>query len=488
MAFVFMATINFYPIHSMVFGQDAVKTVTIEEVVEELCLKSNAAQIERLNYQNKLLQFENYQKSYLPSVSLNLTPVSFNRSLRLLQQPTDGSYSYVEDYSNNSNMGVTIKQKIGVTGGELSLNSSINYLNEFSRKQNSFSTTPFSIGYSQRFWGEGKLYRLERKIEHAKKNVAIKQYCSALAEIQRLGIGYYLSALLGKMERDFSHKVMQNTDTLLQLARIKLENGYITEYDLKEIELQSVKAEYAFEKACKNYEEFQDRLAVFLGTERIGVTIPKFKEPSLIDVATVMYYVRKNSMYLRQLEIQALEAERSLYTTKSNNLFNGNVSLNYGVNKYAESFIGAYRNVNTRQSIVVGFQIPIFQWGINRNRLQIAKNNYETDKIERERQLREFENEVRETTNNYNHCARLWQTSQKAYQLSMEHYALLVQKFSLGKVSVYELTTAQSEQNDAMHRYYSAIKDTYNSYFTLRNMALYDFRQNVELEKIFIVH
>ncbi|MFK2319132.1 hypothetical protein ACIXO5_03305 [Bacteroides fragilis] len=61
---------------------------------------------------------------------------------------------------------------------------------------------------------------------------------------------------------------------------------------------------------------------------------------------------------------------------------------------------------------------------------------------------------------------------------------MLTKKFSLGKVSVYELTTAQKERNDAMQRYYSAIKDSYESFFTLRNLALYDFKKNVELEKI----
>lgn len=59
---------------------------------------------------------------------------------------------------------------------------------------------------------------------------------------------------------------------------------------------------------------------------------------------------------------------------------------------------------------------------------------------------------------------------------------MLTKKFSLGKVSVYELATAQKERNDAMQRYYSAIKDSYESFFTLRNLALYDFK-NVELEK-----
>ncbi len=84
------------------YGQDTPRMITLDEVVNVLSLKSSAAQIERLNYQNEILQFENYKKSFLLSFSLSFNPINFNRSLRLLQQPLDGSYSYIEDYSNVS--------------------------------------------------------------------------------------------------------------------------------------------------------------------------------------------------------------------------------------------------------------------------------------------------------------------------------------------------------------------------------------------------
>lgn len=468
------------------YSQEAVKSVTLDEVVDVLSLKSTAAQLEQLAFQSELLQFENFKKGYLPSLSFNFNPVSFNRSLRLLQNPTDGSYSYVDDYSNNSSAGFTVRQKIGLTGGELNVSSNINYLNEFSNKRNSFSTTPFSIGYSQQLWGGGKQNRLEKEIEYAKNNIAIKEYCSKLSKIQQQALGLFMTALFGKMEQDFSRQSMLNTDTLLLLAEIKLQGGHITEYDYKQIELQAANARYSYEKACQTHIEAQEKMAVFLGTDKMEVAIPVFDVPLAIDPTTAMHYVKQNNPFSKQQEIQLLEAERNLYSAKLNSRFNGNISLNYGVNKYADTFIEAYRNVNTRQSVVVGLQIPVFQWGINRNRLRIAKNNYETSKIERERRQREFENEIREAINNYNHSVKLWQTAERAYQLAQEQSAMLIKKFSLGKVSVYELTSAQSEQYNALQRYYSAIRDTYNNYFTLRTMALYDFRRNVELEEILV--
>lgn len=467
-------------------AQNGERIVTLREVVDVLSLESVEARVEKLNYQNEILQFENYKKSFLPAISFSFNPVNFNRSLRLLQHPTDGSYSYVEDYSNNSSAGFSVRQRIGMTGGELSVSSSLNYLNEFSYRRNSFSTTPFSIGYSQQLWGGGKQNRMEKEIEYAKNRIAVKEYCAKLSKIQQQALSLFMTALLGKMERDLAHQTMLNTDTLLQLACIKLDNGRITEYDLKQVELQTVNAKYAYEKACQNYVEAQERLAVFLETDKKEVEIPEFDVPFAIDPNKVLFYVRQNNPFSKRQEIQMLEAEHNLYQAKLNSRFNGNINLNYGVNKYANTFIDAYRNLNTQQSIVIGLQIPIFQWGINRNRLRIAQNSYETSKIEQARQLREFENEIHKAINNYNHSVKLWQTAERSYQLSQEQYAMLIKKFALGKVSLYELTSAQNEQNTAMQRYYSAIRDTYNNYFALRNMALYDFKRNVELEEILV--
>jgi len=49
-----------------VYSQDNLRAVTLDEVVNILSLKSSAAQIEKLNYQNEILQFENYKKAFFP--------------------------------------------------------------------------------------------------------------------------------------------------------------------------------------------------------------------------------------------------------------------------------------------------------------------------------------------------------------------------------------------------------------------------------------
>lgn len=86
------------------FGSSALmfgRTITLDELLNVYALQSPTVKTLRLQYANSLLEYENYRKGFLPSVSFDITPISFNRSLRLLQDPYSGKYTYVKEYENS---------------------------------------------------------------------------------------------------------------------------------------------------------------------------------------------------------------------------------------------------------------------------------------------------------------------------------------------------------------------------------------------------
>ena len=170
-------------VHFDLVSQSPVQ-ISLDHVIDTWSLVSSSAQITYLNYENELLSYENYKKSFLPAVSINMQPFSFNRSLVKLQQAEDGQYHYVEDYSSNSSLGLNIRQKVGLTGGDLTVNSSLNYLNEMSRDRHSFSSMPFSFSYSQKLFGSRKSHRMEREIEEKKNEKSVLEYCTKMSDIQ----------------------------------------------------------------------------------------------------------------------------------------------------------------------------------------------------------------------------------------------------------------------------------------------------------------
>lgn len=464
--------------------ENEVTVVSLELVVDRWSLHAPDAEIEKLNHLNELLQFQNYKKSFLPSLAFQLNPFNFNRSLKLIQHPDDGGYSYVEDFSNSTATGIVVNQKVGWTGGEITLGSNLNYFSDFSLKNNTFSTAPFYIGYNQQLFGGYRNYTLEKKIQYLKNEVSVKKYCTRILSIQRQTLNLFMTALQAELEKELALKNRFIYDTLLSVSKIKLDNGGITEYEYQQIELQALNNQYIYENSQKNYRDAIRKLLTYVDrtTENeIRLETPDFDLPLRIDETQVFHYVEKNNPQALETEEKQLAAEKELLSGKLANRFNGNISLNYGINQYAETFIDAYKRPNVRQSATISFQFPIFQWGINRNKIKIAENQYRSALLSIRKENSDFYNQVRESVDNYNHQVDLWIIARKTFELSQKQYELAAQKYALGKISVYDFTTSRQEQAAALERYYQSIRDVWDTYFYLRQITLYDFAGQEEL-------
>lgn len=464
--------------------------ISLEQVLNEWCLSSPSAKKIKLSYENTLLAFDNYKKQFLPSIAFSLNPVNFNRSQKLMQNAESGNYSYVEDYTNSSSTEIAIRQKIGIIGGELSVSSRLNYLREFSNHRDRFGTNPLYINYSQPFVGGFYNYKKQRDIQYAQLNNSIKQYCSEIANVQTQAVNLFMSLFSSKLSTELSYKNLQISDTLLTASKALLDNGYFTEYEYHQMELQQLNNQYAYESSTKNYQKALRELITFLNIsewtdKEVEIQTPQFDLPLKIDEKLAIFYARHNSPFALSQEEKRLKAEQTLFTAKLNNRFNGNLNLSYGLNQYSDHFLDAYRKPDYTQGIMIGVQIPIFQWGINRNKIRMAKNNYQNSMIEIDQAEANFDNDIQDIVEDYNHNMNLWFVATKSYQLSQEQYALLAQKFHSGKVSVYELASAQQEQYNTMQRYYNAIMNAWNSFCMLRKTTLYDFAKQTELEDLF---
>lgn len=471
--------------------QDVYNSISLQVAIEILSIHSPSAEIEKLNYRNELLKFENFKKSYLPSISFDFNPINFNRSYKLLQKTEDGSYTYVEDYSNNSSFGATIRQKIGFTGGELTLSSNLYYLNEFSKKATSFNTTPISLGYSQSLWGGGKNNKYEQKIERRKNEAALKEFCMKMTDIQQQTLSLYMDAVLTQLEMDLLSKNHIAFESLLRIAKTKKEQGTFTEYDYKQVELQFANNLYATENMRKTFEESLHKLLIFLGVpfennKNIHIEIPVFNLPQKMDADFIANQIYRNNPFVLNQEIKRLEAEKSFFSTKLSNQFNGRLNVSYGINQYAETLREAYAHPNSRQSITLGLEIPIFQWGANRNNIRMAKNTYQARIIDLKKSETEFASRVQTEINTYNKNVNLWILAKQAFQLAEEQYDMTMNKITLGKASVYELESVRREQTSTMRNYYNAIRDLWTSYYKIRSLALYDFVRHADLVEVLV--
>ena len=460
--------------------------ISLNKILTEYCFASPEAIKAILDYENAGYQYDNYKKGFLPSISFSLSPASFNRSYRVLQSPVDGSYAYVEDFSNNSSMGVSVSQKIGITGGSLNMSSNLNMLNEFYDSRKSFSTSPFSIGYNQKlFGGAAADFRFTKSVERKKNEKATKDYYSSITDIQREAVRLFMDLILTKVGMDIALKNKAISDTLLQASIVKYDNGRMAENEFLQMNIQAINDRFASENYKKEYEISLRRLLDYFGVADVYdnylIDNPGFDLPSVLDFDVVVQQAEKNNPFVLTQQINKIEAEKGIHNARYQNRFTSNVSFNFGTNQYAPVFRDAYKNMASQQSLTVGLQIPVFQWGINRNSFKIAQNNYEISMMEIDRESVRFYNDLKEQVNNYNHNVNLMTISKSSFDLAIKQYEVSVGKFDLGKLSIYELGIAQKEVFSSMNRYYSAMKEVWDGYYSLRHLTLFDFVEKKEL-------
>ncbi len=462
-------------------------TTTLTQVVDSLVLYAPQTRIKTLNLRNEILRQENYHKSFLPALQISFAPISFNRSLRLLQSPVDGSYSNVEDYTNQARASFNIQQRVPWTGGQLSVGSGLNLLSEFKSERHNFSSNIFNLAYSQKLWGGYRLFEFERKLEKLKANLINIHYCSEIAKLQKQATELYIRAIQAKIRIELAKHQLKALDKTLLTSDLKLKQKQITQYDYNQIELQKLNQEYQLNESKASYKNSLKALSLFLDYDIKAVSLPKENLPLLIDYEDFLFHMNKNNLEGQERTIKKLNSEQALYQAKLNRgIANSTLSLNYGMNQYANNFIGAYQHGNVQQSLSLNLQIPIFQWGIGRNKLQIAKNQYSQTQIQLEEERKNFELRLQKLVEQYNQCIKQWLLSKRAYQLAIENYNRSLKLFSFGKISIHQLLTVAREQKSMQTRYIAKMGEVYSLYYELRSLALYDFKEKVELIQLFV--
>lgn len=466
----------------------AQQRLTMEMVVNELALESPAAIQQKIQYNNKILTYINYKRNFLPSFAFNVSPLSFNHSIKSLQEATSGKYNYVEDFVNNTTVGIGIIQDVGITGGTLSLSSNINILSEFKEERTRFSTNILTLSYNQQLFGGYKNYQFQKKITKNEYDNAIKQYCENIAMVQYYAAMKLLDLYLLNVSLDVARYNIQVADTLLNIGRIKFNNGALTEQQLLQLELQLSNEQYN-EETLLNQKVFAfNDFKTYLGLDNseFTISINDSISPQFIMYNDFFENVQRYNPFYLSIKNKQIQAEQNLYNAKMQNRFNADIGLSFGFNQYADKFSEVYMRPTQQQAISISLTIPMYNWGVNRNNQIIAENIYKSTLIDIKNEEYAFYNNLKEEVDSYNSALRLLEISKRSYRLSRRKYDILANHFYLGESSVSDLTNAYKELNSALQNYCTQLQSVWSRYFRIRAVSLYDYILDIPLETILI--
>ena len=164
----------------VVVGQRSnVGKMTLEEAVKIAYTHSPQAQMIQLTFMSQYWSFRSYKAQLLPSLNLSGGLGNYNRSLVEVRDPETGRISYVANNTLNNSLSLRINQNIALTGGSVSLYTSLDRLDQFSYNMKTYNSTPVSISYTQPLRSFNAL-KWQKKTEPLRYEKAKKQYWESM--------------------------------------------------------------------------------------------------------------------------------------------------------------------------------------------------------------------------------------------------------------------------------------------------------------------
>lgn len=468
-------------------GQEA-KYLTLEDVIGIASQQSLDAFRNENMYLSSYWEFRYYKADRLPALSLQATAVDYNRSMQKVYNYDLNRDEYKLRENIDSEAALLLNQNVGFTGGQIFARSELNMSRKLGdNKLSSYSSTPFSIGYSQSLNGYNRL-KWEAKIEPLKFEKAKMNFIQSKEELALKANRLFFDLVDAQIEVNIAETNLFNTDTLYTIGKGRFQVGTVTQDELLNLELDFMNAKLALTRANLEVERARAELNSFLGFDtetKIECIIPKELPELQIEPALAVDLALQNNPEMLDQRQRMLEQDRRVNQAKSENGVSGDLFALYGLNQNANSFDQVYIDPLDRQRLQIGLDIPILDWGRRKGQLAMAKSNREVVRISINQEKIDFKQNVIMNVMEFNLQADQVLNSAKADTIAQLGYDVTQQRFLIGKVDVTRLNIARNGQEQARRAYIRSLRSYWRYFYTLRGLTLYDFENNTTLSEDF---
>ncbi|MEJ2881744.1 TolC family protein [Pedobacter sp. GR22-6] len=463
----------------------------MKPVVQQLSLKavillarenSTAALQAATLKENKYWQYKNFRSNYLPQLNLDGRLPDFTRDNVPVTQP-DGTVQFRPVANDNSQLNLGISQQIGATGGQVFLNSNLLKFTDFDRKETRYSGNPLVLGFSQPLFAFNAL-SWDKKIEPLRYEESKKKYLEDLEEISRNATSMFFELLIAQINHEIAQKNKENNDMLYRIGEAKSSMGKLSRDELLQLKLAALNADKALAQSNLYVESAMLRLNYFIGDKEntaIELLLPDELAVFDIDIKTAIREARNNKYQTVEFRRTLLEARKEVARAQGENGLNANLFATFGLSNRATDIPGIYRDPVDQQSLRIGFQIPIVDWGRSAARIKTAEANKKLTEYSVALQETNFDQEIYTQVRQFSMIREQMQGNILADQTAQERYGIAKQRYLLGDLSITDLNIALQEKDQAKRDYVLALKNFWDAYFNIRILTLYDFEKGMKI-------
>lgn len=460
--------------------------------LEQTVALANDSSLEAFRARNMYLssywQYRSYRANRLPSLTLNLIPVQYNRNITRRYDSEQDIDVYRTQQSLFSYGDLTVKQNFDLTGGTFYLNTELSYMRAFgSNRYTQYNASPLRVGYQQNLVGYNA-FRWERKIEPLKYERAKKEYLYNAEGVAEQATSYFFALALAQLEYDMAVEQQATADTLYAIGQERYKIASIGRGDLLTLRLDKVNAANSLQTAVSALKRAMSSLATFLNMDkntRIRVNLPGSMPNLTIPVDRALTLARENNPLFLQTRQTVLEAEQRVDRTRKESRFNASIDASVGYNQVADRISGAYKHPLQQEMVALSVSIPLIDWGASKGKYNMARNNLNVARISARQQEISLDEDVLMTVSDFNIQQAQVKSAEEALDLSVMAYDETRQRFIIGKTDINALSLARNRQTAARRNYIAALQNYWQYYYKIRKLTLFDFASGFSLSQKF---
>ncbi|MFR9538464.1 MAG: TolC family protein [Rikenellaceae bacterium] len=471
-----------------VSAQIVPKRMTLDRAISIAHESSSSAQIVELSFMLQYWSYRSYKAELLPSVNLDGYVGGYDRSNVEVRNSETGEINYVANNTLTNYLTLSLDQEIALTGGTVSVSTSLTRLDQFDYNNILYNSVPFSITYTQPLRSFNTL-KWQKKTAPLTYENAKRSFLESMESITINTATYFFAVL--SAQTTHNNNVDNNRDTrrLYEIAKRRFEElGTITKSELLQLELAMLNSEISMSDSQIALESARFTLAMYMGVgeDRNFELVPPTSVPDVVlDYDFVLDRALANSSHETSQQLEELSADMDVAQAKADRGIQIQLGANLGMSNTAYSLPGVYRSPADQEIVGISISMPIFDWGMSKGQIKMAEAERAVILTQNEQEEIEFRQDIRMKVLEFNNRVRQCSASLSAQRVARERYEITLERFENGSVTVTDLNTAQDELNSANDEYVSQLTSYWSAYYEIRQLSLYDYIQNIDINAEF---
>ncbi len=462
------------------------RNLTLDEAIAMARRNSVDAAVALNELKTAYWEYRTFRANLLPEINFSSTLPSYNKNYNPYQQ-SDGSYTYVRNDYLGLSGNISIDQNIWLTGGKLSLSSSLDFMKQLNGdKTRQFMSVPIALTLTQPIFGTNTI-KWERKIEPLRYREAKASFLSATEEVTMTTINYFFNLLLALENVNIARQNLENAQKLYKVAIAKREMGKISENDVLQLKLNLLNAESDLTDNESTMKSNMFKLCSFLDidgdTELVPIVPDSIPQVELV-YQNVLDKALENNPFAINIRRRQLEADYNVAKARGN-MRQISLYAQVGFTGTHNELSQSYNHLKDNQIVEVGIKIPILDWGKRRGQVKVAESNREVVENQLRQETMNFHQNLFILTEQFNNQRRQLLIACEADEIANRRYNTNVETFMIGRLSTLDLNDAQTSKDQARQKRINELFYYWYYYYQVRSLTLWDFANNASINADF---